>query len=295
LEEGLHGRVVGQEEAVKAVASALRRARAAVREAKRPIANLLFLGPTGVGKTEVAKAVAAEYFGEETSMIRLDMSEYQDPGSGARLLGASGDRRGGLLTEAVRAKPFAVVLLDELEKAHPDVLTLFLQVMDDGRLTDGLGRTIDFRQTMMIATSNAGSFFIQDQVKAGASLETIRTALMEKELRASFRPEFLNRFDEIVVFRPLTIDEVTQIAWLQLRGLAKRLEEKGFGFRAEDEAVEMLAQAGFDPAFGARPLRRVIQQKVEDPLANLVLKKAIERHDTVVLRANGTLVVEKKA
>jgi len=294
LEDKLHGRVIGQDEAVTAVAQALRRARAELREGKRPIANFLFLGPTGVGKTELAKSLAAEYFGHENAMIRLDMSEYQEAASVARMIGASGDERGGLLTEAVRHQPFALVLLDELEKAHPDVLNLFLQVMDDGRLTDGVGRTVDFTNVLLIATSNAGTSFIQNEVTKGTSLETIKTGLLERELKASFRPEFLNRFDGIIVFKPLTFDQVQQIAWLMLRSLSQRLEQhSGVLLQVEDEAVEELARAGFDPLFGARPLRRVIQERVENGLADLLLKNAVGRKDQVVLKSGGVLQVQK--
>ncbi len=293
LEDRLHGRVIGQEEAVKAVAQAMRRARADVREHKRPIANFLFLGPTGVGKTELSKALASEYFGREEAMIRLDMSEYQHPSSIARLIGAPGDERGGLLTEAVRRQPFSIVLLDELEKAHPDILTLFLQVMDDGRLTDGVGRTIDFTNTVVIATSNAGTSFIQEQVKAGTSTERIKTGLLEGELKGVFRPEFLNRFDGVIVFKPLTLNDVRQIAHLLFKGLAKRLAEKGMGFRVEPEAEDELAQAGFDPLYGARPLRRVIQERVENALADALLRKDVSRRDTIVFHRGGEMEIEK--
>ncbi len=292
LEDRMHGRVIGQDEAVTAVAQALRRARAEIRAGNRPIANFLFLGPTGVGKTELAKTLAAEYFGNENAMVRLDMSEYQNPNSVGRMIGEPGDERGGLLTEAVRRSPFTVVLLDELEKAHPDILTLFLQVMDDGRLTDGVGRTIDFTNVVVIATSNAGTAYIQEQVTAGTSMERIKTALLEQQLKGIFRPEFLNRFDAIIVFKPLTLDDVTQIAWLMLNAIGKRLGEKGIQFRAEDAAVESLAQAGFDPLFGARPLRRVIQERVENQLADLILRNAVARRQTVVLGDDGNLHVE---
>jgi ATP-dependent Clp protease ATP-binding subunit ClpA len=292
LEERLHGRVIGQEEAVTAVAQAMRRARADVREHKRPIANFLFLGPTGVGKTELSKALAAEYFGREEAMIRLDMSEYQHPSSIVRMIGSPGDERGGLLTEAVRKQPFSIILLDELEKAHPDILTLFLQVMDDGRLTDGVGRTVDFTNAVLIATSNAGTGFIQEQVKAGASTERIKIGLLEGELKGVFRPEFLNRFDGVIVFKPLTLENVRAIAGLLLHGLAKRLALKGMGFRAEPVAVEELVQAGFDPLYGARPLRRVIQERVENALADALLRKDVSRRDTIVVQPGGKLEVE---
>jgi ATP-dependent Clp protease ATP-binding subunit ClpC len=293
LEERMHGRVIGQEEAVTAVAQAMRRARADVREGRRPIANFLFLGPTGVGKTELAKTLAAEYFGSEKSMTRLDMSEYQDQASVARMIGAPGDQRGGLLTEAVRKAPYTIVLLDEIEKAHPDILNLFLQVMDDGRLTDGVGRTVDFTNTVVIMTSNAGTPFIQSEVAHGTSVDQIKTQLIERELKGVFRPEFLNRFDNIIVFKPLSMEDVTQIAWLMINAVGARLAEKSIGFRAEDEAVEDLAKAGYDPLFGARPLRRVIQDRLDNALADLVLRGQVGRRDTVILQADGTLRVEK--
>ncbi len=293
LEEHMHGRIVGQDEAVVAVARAIRRARAELREGKRPIANFLFLGPTGVGKTETAKTLASEYFGDENAMVRLDMSEYQDQSSIGRMIGIPGDERGGLLTEAVRKKPFTIVLLDEIEKAHPDILTLFLQVMDDGRLTDSVGRTIDFTNAIVIMTSNAGTSYIQSAVSEGESMDKIKTNLLERELKSYFRPEFLNRFDGIIVYKPLTRDEVVQIAWLMLGSISKALEAKGMNFRAEDIAVENLADAGFDPAFGARPMRRVIQDRVETPLADILLKGEVARHDTIVLNDDGELTVEK--
>ncbi len=293
LEKELHERIIGQDAAVVAVAQAMRRARAELREGKRPIANFLFLGPTGVGKTELSKALAAEYFGDERNMIRLDMSEYQDAASVQKMIGAANDERGGLLTEAVRRQPFAIVLLDEIEKANPDILNLFLQVMDDGRLTDGVGRTIDFTNVVLIATSNAGTGYIQEEVKKGTELERIKTMLLETQLKGIFRPEFLNRFDAVIVFAPLTIEDVEQIAWLMLRRIEKSLTEKHIGFRAEDEAVAGLAREGFDPLFGARPLRRVIQDRVDNPLADLLLKKEVDRRDTVVIDRDGTLKVEK--
>ncbi len=293
LETRLHERVVGQEEAVKAVSAALRRARAEIRSQKRPIAAFLFLGPTGVGKTELAKTVAAEYFGDESAMIRLDMSEYQERDSIARLVGVPGDSKGGLLTEAVRGKPFCLILLDEFEKAHPDILNIFLQVMDDGRLTDNQGRTADFTNTIIVATSNAASGYIQDAVRAKKSVEEIKSDLMLRELKAIYKPELLNRFDGVIVFRPLTADEIEQIAWLMMGGITDNLEKRSINFRATDEAVKELAAVGFDPVFGARPMRRVIQEKVENALAEALLKNEISRRDTAVLEPNGVIRIEK--
>jgi len=293
LEQKLHERVIGQEEAVKAVSQALKRARAQLREGKRPIANFLFLGPTGVGKTELSKALAAEYFGKEEAMVRLDMSEYMDKSSVFRMIGAPGDDRGGLLTEAVRHNPYTILLLDELEKASPEILTLFLQVMDDGRLTDGVGRTVDFTNVMLIATSNAGTQYIQDEVAKNTPLDQIKRGLLEQELKGIFRPEFLNRFDGVIVFKPLTMDDVTQIAWLMINGITKRLAERGITFRAEDAAVEELARQGFDPLFGARPLRRVIQENVDNALADVLLRGEVGRKDSVVLEPGGKLRIEK--
>lgn len=297
LEERMHERMVGQNEAVDAVASALRRARVELRDAARPIANFLFLGPTGVGKTELAKTVAEVYFGDEQNMIRLDMSEYQEPESINRLIGPPpgfrGASTGGYLTDAVREKPFALVLLDELEKAHPDVLNVFLQVMDDGRLTDGAGRTVDFTNVILIATSNAGTDKIQEGMRASQSLEMIKQQLIEEELGKYFRPEFLNRFDQIVVFRPLSKSEIIAVAGLMIRQVTKRLAEKGISFEASEAAIRELADVGFDPLFGARPLRRVIQDRVDNALAKFLLTGKIGRRDRVVLEAGGVIRVEE--
>lgn len=293
LEEEMHKRIIGQEEAVKLVSSALRRARAELRDINRPIVNLLFLGPTGVGKTELAKTVAETYFGNEKDMIRLDMSEYQSQTSLARLIGSPENGTPGLLTEAVRHKPFALLLLDEVEKAHPDILTIFLQVMEDGRLTDALGRTVDFTNLIIVATSNAGTSFIQDQINAGKSVPEFQDRLIKEEIRDIFRPEFINRFDGTVVFRPLTQEEIFKIAGLMLNKVRKRLDEKGVLFEVTEAAQRELAEAGFDPVFGARPLRRVIQERVDNALAEFMLTGKLGRRDVVVYDAGGNISVKK--
>jgi ATP-dependent Clp protease ATP-binding subunit ClpC len=293
LEEKIHERVIGQEEAVKAVAAALRRARAELRDARRPIANFLFLGPTGVGKTELAKAVAEVYFGDEKSMIRLDMSEYQVQSSLARLIGNPESGESGFLTEAIRKNPFTLLLLDELEKAHPDILNVFLQVMDDGRLTDSTGRTIDFTNIIMIATSNAGTAIIQAGIQAKESLENIKQRLIEKELAQYYRPEFLNRFDAIIVFKPLTFEQVIAIAKLMLKQLSEILKEKGVFLRVTEPAIVELAEKGFDPQFGARPLRRALQEHVDNALANALLTGKLARRDVAILEPGGIVRVEK--
>lgn len=291
LEEKIQERIIEQDEAVKIVAASLRRARLSLREGKRPIAGLLFLGPTGVGKTELAKTVASVYFGDEKNMVRFDMSEYQTSGSVNRLIGHGSNP--GLLTEAIRKKPFCLILFDEVEKAHPDILNLFLQVLDDGRLTDAAGRTIDFTNTIIIMTTNAGAQFIQDEIKRGAPAEEIRKNLLEEKLRDYFQPEFLNRFDGVVVFKPLSMVAVIRIAHLLLNQVIKQLADKGIEFQTEDEAVAELAELGFDPKFGARPLRRVIQEHVDDALANYLLRGEIKRRDKVILEVGGRLRIEK--
>lgn len=291
LETAMHERVVGQDEAVRLVASALRRARAEMRSTKRPIANFLFLGPTGVGKTELAKTIADVYFGGEKRMIRLDMSEYQDKSGIYRLIGQSGQQGTGVLTEAVRHTPFTLLLLDEIEKADPDILNLFLQVMDDGRLTDSVGRVVDFTNVILVATSNAGTSYVQEQLGAGISSEAIKERLLHGELKQYFRPEFLNRFDGIVLFKALDKNAIKQIAALMLKGVAKDLEAKGVDLVVTDEALEYLAGVGFDPDFGARPMRRVLQERVENQLADLVLAGKLKRRDVVEVGAEGVVRV----
>lgn len=291
LEEKLHERVIGQEHAVAAVSSALRRARTELRSAGKPIANFLFLGPTGVGKTELAKATSEVFFGNEQAMVRFDMSEYQAAESVTRLIGGNGQT--GQLTEAIRRNPFSLLLLDELEKASPDILNLFLQVMDDGRLTDGLGQTVDFTNVILIATSNAGTQYIQDEVAKGTALGTIKEALLATELRSLFRPEFLNRFNDVIVFSPLTEADVTAIAYLLVEKVKQQIAAKGMTLEVTDEAIHELGKQGFDPKFGARPLRRTIEEKLENKLADELLRGNITRRDTVIFDAGGKIEVRK--
>lgn len=293
LEEEIHQYIINQSEAVKAVASALRRARTELRDEKRPIVNLLFLGPTGVGKTELAKTVALTYFGSTNDLIRLDMSEYQNKDSIGRLIGTEKNPQGGLLTEGVKQNPFAVLLLDEIEKAHPDILNLFLQVMDDGRLTDWSGQVIDFTNIIIIATSNAGSQFIQDQLRIGTNVATIKERLLVEKLKEVFRPEFLNRFDNIVVFTPLSEEHIRAIAVLMIKKSQQRLLQKGINFEITPAALQELANAGFDPLFGARPMRRVIQEQIDDALAKYLLSGKISRRDIVIFDVGGKITVKK--
>ncbi|MDA3840650.1 MAG: ATP-dependent Clp protease ATP-binding subunit [Patescibacteria group bacterium] len=292
LEDKIHERMVDQEEAVSMVSNSLRRARANLREGTRPIANFLFAGPTGVGKTELAKAVSQIYFGSETYMTRLDMSEYQHPNSIVKMIG-SADGVQGYLTEKVRRSPYSLVLLDELEKAHPDILNLFLQVMDDGRLTDGQGRTIDFTNSIIIATSNAGSLYIQKEVLAQTPIETIKERLINEHLNQVMRPELINRFDGVVVFKPLSLVDVENITILMLKKTEKLLEEKGIGLKVDQKAVSILAAAGFDPKFGARPLRRLLQDRIDNQIANKILSEQLARRDTVHIDENAEVKVIK--
>jgi len=292
LEQEMHKRVIGQNEAVSSVANALRRARVEIRSTSRPIANFLFLGPTGVGKTELAKTIAETYFGGEERMIRIDMSEYQDNSSIYRLIGQPGQQGSGILTEAVRQNAFSLVLFDEIEKADPNVLNLFLQIMDDGRLTDSTGRVVDFTNVIIIATSNAGTAFVQDQIMAGTSSEVIKEKLMHGQLRENFRPEFLNRFDGIILFKALELGDIRQIASLMLKRVANDLEKKGIELKVEETALDFLADVGFDKEFGARPMRRAIQDKVENQLAGLLLAGKLKRRDVVVIGQGGEVRVE---
>ena len=285
LEEELHQRVVGQDEAVRAVADAVVRARAGIKDPKRPIGSFLFLGPTGVGKTELGRALAATLFDDEDNMIRLDMSEYMEKHTVARLIGAPpgyvGYEEGGQLTEAVRRKPYSVVLLDEIEKAHPDVFNVLLQVLDDGRLTDGQGRTVNFKNTVIIMTSNIGSQLILEMRGADdRTYERMREQVLEA-LRRQFRPEFLNRVDEVVVFRALTEAELEKIVQIQLEGLRRRLAERRVTIEIDEKAYAYLARVGYDPVFGARPLKRAIQREVETPIARLIVAGKLRDGGTV--------------
>ena len=288
MEERLHERVIGQDEAVSAVANAVRRSRSGLSDPNRPVGSFIFLGPTGVGKTELARALAEFLFDDEQALIRLDMSEYQEKHTVARLLGAPpgyvGYDEGGQLTEAVRRRPYSVVLFDEIEKAHPDVFNVLLQILDDGRLTDGQGRTVDFRNTVLIMTSNLGGQLIQEM--ANRDFEEIRDAVLAV-LRDNFKPEFLNRVDEIIVFRALTQEQLASIVEIQLHRLEKRLAERKIALVVTDAARKLLAERGWDPVYGARPLKRAIQRLVQDPLAMQMLEGRFSEGDTVEVDAKG--------
>jgi len=287
MEEKLSQRVVGQAEAVKAVATAVRRARAGLQDPNRPIGSFMFLGPTGVGRTELTKALAEFLFDDEQAMVRVDMSEYMEKHSVARLIGAPpgyvGYDEGGALTEAVRRRPYQVVLFDEIEKAHPDVFNVLLQVLDDGRLTDGQGRTVDFRNTLIVLTSNLGAEYLVAQPE-GQDSEQVRDLVMA-EVRSRFRPEFLNRIDEIILFPRLKREHMGRIVDIQLVRLTKLLEDRKITIVLNPKAREWLAEKGYEPAYGARPLKRVIQKAVQDPLAEQILSGKIKDGDRVVISA----------
>ncbi|WP_303059581.1 ATP-dependent Clp protease ATP-binding subunit [Veillonella magna] len=303
LEDELHERVVGQNEAVVAVAKAVRRARAGLKDPKRPIGSFLFLGPTGVGKTELARSLAASLFGDENAMIRLDMSEYMEKHTVSRLVGAPpgyvGYDEGGQLTDAVRRKPYSVILFDEVEKAHADFFNILLQVLDDGRLTDNQGRTVDFRNTVIIMTSNLGAKFLKtddaavmgflagknkDGKEANDNFEEAKKSTMEA-VKRHFRPEFLNRIDEMIVFHPLTGDDLSKIVTILLRSVTKRLHERGLELEISDDAMKLLVKEGSDFAFGARPLKRAIQRLIEDPISDLILKGEAKEGSTIKAEA----------
>ncbi|MDX9752166.1 MAG: AAA family ATPase, partial [Flavobacteriales bacterium] len=303
LEDELHKRVIGQEEGVRAVADAVRRSRAGMGDEKRPIGSFIFLGTTGVGKTELAKALSEVLFNDEQAMTRIDMSEYQERHSVSRLVGAPpgyvGYDEGGQLTEAVRRKPYSVVLLDEIEKAHPDVWNILLQVLDDGRLTDNKGRVVNFKNTIIIMTSNIGSHIIQENFDGlerkdvDEVVEKTRHEVMDL-LRKTVRPEFLNRVDEIIMFRPLGMREVREIVKLQLHQLLQRLEEKGYHLLPSDDLIEHICAAGFDPQFGARPIKRLIQKELLNELSRQIIAGKLEQDvEQVIDVFDGKIVVRK--
>lgn len=304
MEEILHKRVIGQEEAVKAISRAVRRARAGLKDPKRPIGSFIFLGPTGVGKTELARALAESMFGDENAVIRIDMSEYMEKHATSRLIGAPpgyvGHDEGGQLTEKVRRKPYSVVLLDEIEKAHPEVFNILLQVLEDGRLTDSKGRTVDFKNTVVIMTSNVGAEMIKKDSGLGFTRQSAENDYKQmkdrvmSELKRNFRPEFLNRIDEVIVFHSLSQENIKEIVDLMAEELRKRLNEFGIDFVLNDEAKTFLAKEGFDPNFGARPLRRAIQKHIEDKLSEELLKGTIKTGDTIKISVEDDQLVVKK-
>ena len=289
MEDALRGRVIGQEEALRAVSDAVRRARAGLQDPNRPIGSFMFLGPTGVGKTELTKALAAFLFDDDTAMTRIDMSEFMEKHSVSRLIGAPpgyvGYEEGGVLTESVRRRPYQVVLFDEIEKAHPDVFNVLLQVLDDGRLTDGQGRTVDFKNTILIMTSNSGAQYLADQ-EEGADVEDVRDLVLG-EVRARFRPEFLNRIDEIILFRRLQRAQMGEIVKIQLKRLEKLLRDRNITLELDQRAQNELARRGYDPAYGARPLKRVIQRDIQDPLARLILEGKLKDGDVAAVGYDG--------
>jgi ATP-dependent Clp protease ATP-binding subunit ClpB len=296
MEAKLHERVVGQDEAVRLVSDAIRRSRSGLADPNRPYGSFLFLGPTGVGKTELCKALASFLFDSEEHLIRIDMSEYMEKHSVSRLIGAPpgyvGYDEGGQLTEQVRRKPYSVILFDEVEKAHPDVFNALLQVLDEGRLTDGQGRTVDFKNTVLVMTSNLGSQMIQSM--AGSDYGVIKLAVMA-EVKTQFRPEFINRIDEIVVFHALGEEHIKSIAKIQLATLKSRLARMDYELEVSDAALTELAKAGFDPVYGARPLKRAIQSEIENPLAKAILEGRFAPKDMIYADwRGGRMVFEKR-
>jgi ATP-dependent Clp protease ATP-binding subunit ClpB len=293
MEEEIGKQVIGQEEAVAAVANAIRRSRAGLSDPSKPNGSFMFFGPTGVGKTELTKALAKFMFDTEDAMVRIDMSEYMEKHAVSRLIGAPpgyvGYEEGGYLTEAIRRKPYSVILLDEIEKAHPDVFNILLQVLDDGRLTDSQGRTVDFRNTVIIMTSNRGSQKIQEMSSMN-DYEGMKAVVMEI-VAQNFRPEFINRVDETVVFHPLGKEQIREIAKIQLQQLGERLHDKDFTLQISDDAIDVLGEAGFDPVYGARPLKRAIQQNLENPLAQMILKGDYMPGDVISITAENSEIV----
>ena len=303
LENELHKRVIGQHEAIEALANAIRRSRAGLQDPKKPIGSFIFLGTTGVGKTELAKALADYLFNSDQALVRIDMSEYQEKHTVSRLVGAPpgyvGYDEGGQLTEAIRRKPYSVVLLDEIEKAHPDVFNILLQVLDDGRLTDNKGRTANFRNTIIIMTSNLGSDIIRENFEK--ILDSNKEEIVAKTkvqvydlLKRTIRPEFLNRIDETIMFEPLGRDEVREIVEIQIKQMKQRLEDNGFKLDVSIEAIDWLAQLGYDPQFGARPLKRVLQKKVMDELSKQILSGNLSINDEIMIDFDGSQLIFKK-
>ena len=299
LDEVIHRRVVGQDEAVRLVTEAIQRSRAGISDPNRPIGSFLFLGPTGVGKTELAKSLAECLFDDERNMVRIDMTEYMEKFSVSRLVGAPpgyvGYDEGGQLTEAVRRKPYSVVLFDEVEKANPDVFNILLQILDDGRITDSQGRTVDFKNTIIILTSNLGSQHLLEGIRPDGSISDAAQEAVRGELRMAFRPEFLNRLDEIIMFRPLTRDNLTGIIDIMVDGLRGRLADRGLGLELTDAAKALIIDRGYDPLYGARPLRRYLQSSAETLIARRILAGDIPAGSTLVLDVeNGELVCRAK-
>jgi ATP-dependent Clp protease ATP-binding subunit ClpB len=298
MEERIHQRVVGQDEAVAIVSDAVRRSRAGLQDPNRPLGSFIFLGPTGVGKTELARALAEFLFDDEQAMVRIDMSEYMEKHTVSRLVGAPpgyvGYDEGGQLTEAVRRRPYSVVLFDEIEKAHSDIFNVLLQLLDDGRLTDGHGRTVDFKNTVVIMTSNLGNQWLHEL--DGLTEDEIAKEVRER-LREEFRPEFINRIDEVIVFKPLGQEEIKQIVDIQMRSLQKRLAERKMTLELSEAAKELVAREGYDAVFGARPLKRTMQREIENPLSRLLLQGAFQDGDHIVIDTaplGGGLAFERK-
>ena len=299
LEEELHKRVIGQDEGVTKVTDAIIRSKAGIKDPTKPIGSFLFLGPTGVGKTELAKTLAATLFDDEQNMVRIDMSEYMEKYSVSRLIGAPpgyvGYEEGGQLTEAVRRKPYSVVLFDEIEKAHPDVFNVLLQVLDDGRITDSQGRTVDFKNTILIMTSNIGSPYLLDGIEENGEISQDARDKVDAELRAHFRPEFLNRLDEIIMFKPLTKENIGGIVDLLVADLNRRLKDQELSLRLTDTAKDYIIEGGYDPVYGARPLKRYLQKYVETLTAKLILSGSVRAEDTIVIDVeNGELTAKRE-
>ena len=300
LDEELHKRVIGQDEGVTKVTEAIIRSKAGIKDPTKPIGSFLFLGPTGVGKTELAKSLAASLFDDENNMVRIDMSEYMEKYSVSRLIGAPpgyvGYEEGGQLTEAVRRKPYSVVLFDEIEKAHPDVFNVLLQVLDDGRITDSQGRTVDFKNTILIMTSNIGSAHLLDGIDENGNISKDAEEAVMNELRAGFRPEFLNRLDEIILFKPLTKSNIGEIIHLLMEDLNRRLVDKEVRVELSKEAEAYVVDHGFDPVYGARPMKRYLQKTVETEAAKLILADRVRAGDTILIDVeNGALTAKVKA